>query len=90
LFLGDADANNKDRAVKGRSGGTFKSSEEHPARLRGGERHWRAKLSADDVRTIRQMWRDKTATQTSIAARFSVNSATVSRIVRNEWRKEVA
>ena len=54
-----------------------------------GEKHWRAKLSADQVREMHaltaQGW-----TRKALGARFGVNPATVSRIVRGIWRTEVA
>lgn len=54
-----------------------------------GEKHWCAKLSADDVRTIRSL-RESGATVTQIAEQYSINHGTVSRIARREWRQEVA
>lgn len=54
-----------------------------------GEHHWRAKLSAAAVREIRER-HDLGESQTSLAAEFGVHPATVSRVVRNEWRREVA
>lgn len=53
-----------------------------------GAHHWCSTISDDDVRDMRQLtalgWSRK-----EIADRFSVNPATVSRIVRNIWRTEV-
>lgn len=54
-----------------------------------GAAHWCAKLSDDQVRAIRKM-REYGSTTTSIAQAFSIHPATVSRIVRHVWRKEVA
>lgn len=54
-----------------------------------GESHWTAKLSAEDVRVLRQRWANGES-QSALAREFGVNAATVSRIVRKEWRREVA
>lgn len=54
-----------------------------------GERHWRAKLSTADVREIRLRRRAGDST-VSLASRFGINHATVSRIARGVWRQEVA
>lgn len=54
-----------------------------------GETHWGARLSADDVRSIRAL-HVAGQSQAEIGARFSVHPSTISRIVRREWRKEVA
>jgi predicted XRE-type DNA-binding protein len=77
-----------DRQAKGRSKNLF-TSENHPARLRAGESHWRAKLSAADVVRIREL-HTSGLSQTHISTMFNVHSATISRIVRREWRREVA
>lgn len=54
-----------------------------------GARHWCSKLSDEDVRAIRALT-DCGHSQTSVAAKFNVHSATVSRIARRVWRGEVA
>ena len=54
-----------------------------------GETHWRAKLSADQVLSIR-LRRAAGELQKSIAESFGINAATVSRIARSIWRREVA
>ena len=89
LFLGTVAINNADRAAKGRSKGTFRSSPDHPATLRAGDKHWQAKLSADQVKDLRER-RANGETVSSLALAFSINSGTVSRIANREWRKEVA
>lgn len=89
LFAGTVADNNRDRASKGRSKGTFQSNDSHPARLQAGERHWAAKLSASDVETIRRL-RLEGQTVTALGARFGVHHATISRIARHIYRKEVA
>lgn len=53
-----------------------------------GEKHWRAKLSTRDVLKIRELSAARVS-QTAIANKFNIHPATVSRIARGEWRKEV-
>ena len=88
LFLGTNHDNVLDRQAKGRSKNLF-TSENHPATLRAGEAHWCAKLSAKDIERIRELHASGLS-QTHISTIFDVHSATISRIVRREWRKEVA
>jgi len=88
LFIGTVGDNNKDRAAKGRSKGTFPSGDAHPAKQRLGGKHWCAKLSGVDVLNIRNK-SESGETQTAIARHFNVHPATISRIVRREWRGEV-
>lgn len=86
LFLGTVADNNRDRALKGRSRGTFQTGSAHPATQRRGEKHWQAKLSDEQVRAIR----DRSGEQQNIlASEFGVHPSTISRITRREWRKEV-
>lgn len=87
LFLGTVADNNRDRANKGRGKG-FAAGDEHPAKRRAGEHHWCAKITDEQVRQIRRRVADG-ETQTRVAADLKIHSATVSRIVRQEWRKEV-
>jgi len=89
LFLGTVAENNRDRATKGRSRATFSAGPDHPATKRAGAAHWGAKLSDDDVRSIRDR-RRAGEQNASIAAHFNINDATVSRIARGIWRGEVA
>jgi len=89
LFLGTISNNNKDRAAKGRSKGTFPAGAAHPAKLRRGERHWCAKVSDADALKMRNLFRNG-RTQASIAAEYQLNAATVSRLVRGVWRGEIA
>jgi len=87
LFLGTNHDNVLDRHKKGRSKNIF-VSENHPSTQRSGERHWQAKLSNADVKAIRGLY-SSGIKQTQIAQKYSIHSATVSRIVRREWRMEV-
>lgn len=89
LFLGTNHDNVIDRHTKGRSKNLFSSDERHPARLRRGAKHWCAKLSDDAVRQIRQR-RERGETTVSIGRALGVNTGTVSRIARREWRGEVS
>lgn len=89
LFLGTVAQNNADRAAKGRSKGVFPAGPTHPAVQSRGESHWCARLSADAVRAIRTA-RSAGETVTSLAARFNVHHATISRIARGVWRTEVS
>jgi len=88
LFEGTQGDNNRDRAAKGRSRGTFRSGPDHPATQRRGERHWQAKLSDADVRTIRALAASG-ITFGAIGRRFGIHSATASRVARGLWRTEV-
>jgi hypothetical protein len=54
-----------------------------------GERHWRAKLTAEQVQEMRDLT-EQGWTRKSLGDLFGVNAATVSRIVRGIWRTEVA
>jgi len=85
LFLGTVDDNNKDRAAKGRSKGTFQSGDMHPAKIKRGERHWCAKVSDADVLRMRELHHAGN-THASIAREYQLNPATVSRLVRRVWR----
>lgn len=89
LFLGTVAINNADRAAKGRSKGTFRSGESHPATQRRGEAHWQARLSAAAVLDIRKA-RAAGESTTFIAARHGVHPSTISRIARGLWRTEVS
>lgn len=86
LFLGTNHDNVLDRHKKGRSKNVFTSAN-HPATQRAGEHHWCAKLSNNDVKAICELHASG-VNQTQIAKQYSVHSATISRIVRGEWRTE--
>ena len=53
-----------------------------------GEAHWCAKVTADQVREMRRLWADGWK-QSDLGARYGINPATVSRIVRGIWRTEI-
>lgn len=54
-----------------------------------GESHWCAKVSASQVREMRELT-DQGWTRKALGEKYGINPATVSRIVRNLWRTEVA
>ena len=54
-----------------------------------GEAHWRAKVTAEQVREMRHLT-SQGATRKALGEKYGINPATVSRIVRNIWRTEVA
>ena len=75
LFLGDRSANMRDRENKGRGN--------HPK----GTAHWKAKLTDDDVRTIRARYAAGGVTQEALAAEYGVQHPTIGQIVRyKHWR----
>lgn len=75
LFLGTVAENNADKMAKGRH------------RYGQWDRaHGNTKLTASDVRTIRQEYADGTATQVGLASRFGVHPETIRGIIRmNSW-----
>ena len=88
LFLGTVGENNADRATKGRSKGVFRVNDpSHPATQRAGEKHWQARLSDADVEAIR-VARAAGVTTVSLAAKYGVHTATISRIARGVWRRK--
>lgn len=73
LFLGTHDDNVRDRDSKGRQA--------------HGEGHGRAKLTADDVRQIRQLRSTERRTFKSLSEQFGVSTALISNIVNGHlWR----
>lgn len=54
-----------------------------------GETHWSSTISADQVREMRHLT-EQGWTRKSLGEKYGINAATVSRIVRRTWRKEVA
>ena len=53
-----------------------------------GANHWRAKLSVDAVRQLRER-RAAGETTVHLAEEFGINTGTVSRTARRVWRQEV-
>jgi hypothetical protein len=75
LFLGDAKSNVADRVAKGRSAGGS----------RHGERHWKARLSRDEVAQIRAIGARQSRRET--AAQFGITSDYVGEILRGaKWK----
>ncbi len=76
LWLGTYKDNAQDRARKGRNNS------------RKGESHGNSKLTEDDVREIRQLYRNGTK-QVEISRRFSISSGHVSSIISNKlWKQQ--
>jgi len=64
---------------------------DHPQpEAKGPQRPNRKKLTAREVKTIRDMNRIGVASQAVLAKMYDVNPATVSRIVRGQYYKELA
>lgn len=81
LFLGTNADNAHDMAAKGRH-----FSRQAPEKIIRGERHGRAKLTAEDVREIRRAYAAGEGDQAQIASRHGVTQSTVGRIVlRKIW-----
>lgn len=89
LFLGTEAMNNRDRDRKGRH--RVLVGDEHPQRqdpslVFRGERHWKARLTEDDVRAIRAR-RAAGETLGSLSQAFGVNEAQISAIChRRQWK----
>ena len=77
LFIGTQQDNNNDKIAKGRArGGSLK-----------GEAHNMHKLTADEVRLIRRLYRDGSMTQVALADEFDVVQGTISNIILGKtWR----
>lgn len=57
----------------------------HGTRTRG-ERHFRAKLTADDVREIRRLWAGGAVLQREMAVKFNIRESSVTNIIaRRSW-----
>lgn len=79
LFLGTDLDNSRDRDEKGRTKSTFPGGTMHPG----------AKLTEDDINTIRSLGANGLS-RVEIAAQFGVSSTTISRILRGESYKDAA
>lgn len=79
LMLGNPASNYCDSLIKGRS-------KLHKIKAVG-EKNAKAKLTADQVRTIRKLYQEKSANQYELAEQFGVSQPAIGAIVRNEtWR----
>lgn len=87
LFLGDRAANNRDAAAKGRlPKGDAHHARLRPDRLRRGEAHGQAKLTARNVLAIRAATK-RGATRTGLAQTYGVTRQLITRVVnRSIWR----
>jgi hypothetical protein len=88
LFLGTVHDNVADMVRKGRQArGERHAFVIHPERRPYGERHGSAKLTSEQVDTVRARYRSGLATQRELAAEFGVSHFTINHIVRNRiWR----
>ncbi len=59
----------------------------YPEKVARGERQGSAKLTEDQVRTIRQEWKPYVVTMEQLAKRFGVKKRTVKHVLKREsWR----
>lgn len=85
LFLGDAFDNMRDCANKGRLG-----SQVHPEARPRGERHHNARLTDDQVETIRRRYAAGGVSQYALAAEYGTTRPTIGRIVQGRTRRHPA
>ena len=80
------DGNPKNVAISNLAWETHKENLDRRAAhgtLRTGEKHWRSKLTYENVSEIRSLWSSGAFTQSAIADRFRITQANVSWIVNN-------
>ena len=78
LFLGTHADNMADMTAKGRqASGDRNGARIHPERLARGERHGRAKLTAEDVRWMRWAYADRRYTHRRLAELYGVSQTAV-------------
>ena len=78
MFLGTQQDNNNDKLSKGRAKGGSMKGVSHPS----------VKLSDDDVRSIREEYKQG-LTQVALAKKYGIGQAQVSSIVRREYWKHI-
>jgi hypothetical protein len=88
LFVGSKVDNNRDRDSKGRQArGRLHGFALHPERIARGERASKAKLSAKDVRAIRERYTAGGVTIRALGAQYGISHTSVRYIiVRKNWR----
>jgi hypothetical protein len=88
LFLGTATDNMTDRDQKNRTArGLRQGAHTHPERLARGERHGRAKLTAEQVRQIRQRRASEGLSARQLAEHFGVSRTNIKDILAGRiWR----
>src|SRR3990167_815457 len=85
LFLGTADDNNKDAAQKNRTAkGERHFTKTRPDRIARGERAGAAKLTEQDIKTIRNEFSTGQISQGKLAKRYGVWQPTIGEIVRRK------
>ena len=85
LFLGTGKENTLDASRKGRlSKHIGEYMKNHPELVMRGEQHVFAKLTWDDVKKIRELYKTKQFSQMDLGKSFNVNSAHISDIVNNK------
>lgn len=89
LWLGDADANNKDAAKKGRSAIGDRNIMKKKPFCNSGEKAGTHKLTYGQVTEIRAAYDNKRATQTQLASAYGVSQTQISTIVRGASWKEL-
>lgn len=83
LFLGTQADNLQDAKRKGRTASGLRSGPHtHPERLERGEKHWNSKLTQRSVAEIRARYPNG-ETLHSLARKFGVSPATISRVVNH-------
>jgi hypothetical protein len=103
LFLGTYEDNSRDMRNKGREASGDRNgarlhpeqmtrgdkhwSRLHPERVRRGERHCQAKLSENDVLTIRRRWSREGATMKRMSKEYGVTDVTIGNVIsRKTWK----
>lgn len=88
LFLGTVKDNNRDRKQKDRSAnGNRNGSRLYPEKLIRGEKHWNAKLTEQDVKDIRTIYKIGNVTQSFLAKKYGVYQTLISDIInKKKWK----
>lgn len=89
LFLGTRIDNNKDRDLKNRTArGDRHGSRTMPEARPKGEKHSRSKLTNEQVRQIRNMYKSGRYSHRQLSEIFSVFHTTIGSVIRRETRKD--
>lgn len=89
LFLGTPADNIRDAACKRRMAhGDLHGMRLHPERVPRADKNGMARLTWNDVRTIRQRYADGGVSQSTLAVDFDIDQTSISRIILNKtWRE---